>query len=120
MSRSITTLPNPLGSVIYENTNLGITVDANIRSGPTRVYQVTVDNTLNVAASYLAMFNAVTATLGSTVPDMILYVPAAVKANFTLDFAGINFATALSLACTTLPNGTVAPASAVSVAALMT
>lgn len=115
MSQSSTTNANPFGATTYANTNINATIVPNIRVGATTVYQVTIDNTNNSAISYLQCFDATTATVGTTAPNMILPCPATTKKTYFLDFTGEPFATALSLACTTTPTGAVNPASAVTV-----
>lgn len=116
MSQSSTTNANPFGAVTYSNSNINATIVPNIRIGATTVYQVTIDNTNNAAISYLQMFDAVTATVGTTAPNMILRCAPSTKKTIFLDIAtGEPFATALSLACTTTPTGSTNPASAVTV-----
>jgi hypothetical protein len=119
MARSITQNANPFAAVLYGNTNLTATVDANIRAGATIVYQIVIDNTNNGAPTYLQMFNNVAPTVGTTPPDMVLWCPGMGKRTYTLDFAGIQFGSGLSLTCTTTPAGSVNPAAAVSVYGLM-
>jgi hypothetical protein len=120
MSRSITQNANPFGAVLYENTALGATPDDNIRGGATTVYQVCVDNTANSAATYLNAWNNANPTVGSTPPDFSFLIPATSKKTITLDFTGILFGTALSLACTTTAGGSTAPNSNTIVYGLMT
>jgi|ERR1700737_2469112 len=119
MSKTLTTNANPYAAVNYGNTNLNATADTNIRGGATTVYVVTIDNTANVAKSYLQMFNNAAPTVGTTPPDAVLMVDVGVKRTFFLDFLGMPFATALSMACTTTPTGNTNPGSAVTVFALL-
>jgi hypothetical protein len=119
MSRAITQNANPFGAVLYGNTNLTATADTNVRGGSTTVYQFTVDNSANGAATYLVAYNNAAPTVATTPPDMIFLVAANSKKTFTLDFLGVPFSTALSLACVTTPMGNTSPSSAVAVYALI-
>jgi hypothetical protein len=99
---------------------MGTTVDA-VKATSTTVYQVFIDNTANAGApSYVKFFNLAqgSVVLGTTVPDEVIYVPAAARITqllYTSAAPGKIFATALSAACVTTGGtaGTVAPTSSV-------
>jgi hypothetical protein len=67
------------------------------------VYALSVDNTGNAAeAQYLALYNAVNPTLGTTAPDCLFLIPAATQVFLYLNMPnGIPFPTGLSIACAT-------------------
>lgn len=120
MSQSTTTNASPFGAVTYFNSSVNGTIVPNIRVGATTLYILRVDNTPNGgAASYLQLWNATTATVGTTQADMVVYCPQGVITELFLGQAGIAFTTALSMACTTTPHGSTNPGSAVTVYGLM-
>ena len=108
----------PSGALIYQNTDLAEVKDA-IKASSAVLYLIEIDNSLNAAeAEYLKLYNAASGgvTVGTTAPDMVIYIPAAAK--FTIAFpAGITFGTALTAACVTGAGtaGTTGPTSNVTV-----
>ena len=91
----------------------GTSVEDILKAGSGIVYAVEIDNTLNTAASYFKAYNVTAAvTVGTTVPDMVLYAPAATKITYVFP-RGITFATGLKTACVTTggTGGTTAPTS---------
>lgn len=113
-------IATPAAFSLYTDTNIGGSTVDGIKSSSARVYYIYVDNTLNAAASYVKLFNLASGstTVGTSVPDLILYVPASsvVTQSFVTAAApGLVFGTALSAACTTAGGtaGTTAPNSAV-------
>ena len=64
------------------------------------LYELELDNTANVAASYFKMYNTGTVTVGTTVPDWVIKVPASTKRSLVSP-DGFAFDTALSYAATT-------------------
>jgi hypothetical protein len=95
---STTPLKSPVGAAIVTDTALGAVADTDVRAGSTTVYMVDIDNTANSAASYVKLFNATAPTVGTTAPDVILWVGANVRKVFSLDLSGLFF-TNLSMAC---------------------
>jgi len=111
----------PSSEVIYTNTALGATKDA-VKASSAVVYLVTVDNTLNGAASYVKLWNALSGsvTVGSTAPDEIIMVPANSSTSrpyFTGSAGGVTYGTGLTVACVTAGGtaGVTAPTSNVPV-----
>jgi hypothetical protein len=93
-------LATPAGLFAYTDTALGNSADA-IKASSALLYSVFVDNSANVAATYVKLFNlaAGSVVVGTTAPDKIIYVPAgAVITEFFLTGAlvGVTFGTALS------------------------
>lgn len=71
-----------------------------LTAASTIIYAIEVDNTANSAISYLKLWNTNTVTVGTTVPDMILEVPA--SGSLSVYFPeGLTFPTAVSIACVT-------------------
>jgi hypothetical protein len=87
-------------------------VTGNVLLRSIKVLQKTGD----APALYLQLYNAASPTVGTTLPTMVLLVPAGLPsshARTTYDFSnnlgGINFGTALALAVTTTHDGAVGP-----------
>lgn len=83
-----------------------------VKASSTAVYQIELDNTANGAATYMRMYNTTsTVTVGTTVPDSIIMVPASVSRSWTVP-SGWTFGTGLvissgtsaTLATTTAPS----------------
>jgi hypothetical protein len=112
----------PPNIIQFNDTAMGSTVDA-IKASSAVVFSLLVDNTANGgAASYVKLFNLASGgvTLGTTVPDEVIYVPAGIKMThffYTGANPGKTFATALSAACVTAGGtaGVTAPVSSVPV-----
>lgn len=99
------TVASPAAEVVFTDTAMGATIDG-IKASSAKVYYVTVDNSLNVAASYVKLYNlgSGSVTVGTTVPDEVVYVPASVvitQVFSTGSAPGKTFGTALSAACVT-------------------
>lgn len=92
---------NPLiaNSVLFTATDLAEVAVA-VKASSAVIYQIEVDNTANAAASYLKIYNTGTVTVGTTVPDLVLMVPASVSRAVAIPL-GLTFGTAVSVACTT-------------------
>jgi hypothetical protein len=112
-------IQTPANVVIFTDTVVGNAVDA-IKASSAVLYYVIIDNTLNVAASYLKLYNLASGstTVGTSAPDQIIYCPA--SSLITVPFytgaaPGVVFGTALTAACVTAGGtaGTVSPSSAV-------
>lgn len=76
------------------------------------LYELELDNTANAAASYFKIYNTGTVTVGTTVPDWVVMVPASVSRSIVIP-SGLTFGTALSYAATTTggTTGSTAPTS---------
>ncbi len=93
---------NPLlsGAALFTDTdNAGTAVV--VKASSAVLYELELDNTANAcAASYFKAWNTGSVTVGTTVPDLVVMIPAATK--ITLVFpSGITFGTAMSFATTT-------------------
>ena len=118
---AITTInvSTPAVELIYTDTAIGNALDA-IKASSAKLYYVIVDNSANVAASYVKLFNVASGSviLGTTAPDEIIYVPASSVVThmlFTAAAPGKTFATALTAACVTTggTGGSTPPSSSV-------
>lgn len=80
------------------------------------LYELELDNTANGAASYFKIYNTGTVTVGTTVPDWVLMVPASVSRTLAIP-SGLTFGTAISYAATTTggTTGSTAPTSSFAV-----
>jgi hypothetical protein len=94
-------------------------VDA-IKASSAVLYWLSVDNTQNVATSYLKIYNLASGsiTVGTSAPDQIVFCPAGVITTvsfFTGAAPGMTFPTALSAVCVTTGGtaGTTPPSSSV-------
>ena len=112
---SVSNVPNLSGAILFQDTNSAGTAVV-VKASSTVLYEIELDNTANAAISYTKLFNTGTVSVGSTVPDTVLMIPASAK--ITLVFPnGVTFPTALS-ECTTTAGGTAgstSPSSAVAV-----
>ncbi|SRR6266550_671871 len=109
----------PAVEIIYNDTAIGSALDA-IKASSAKLYYVIIDNSLNVAATYVKLFNVASGsiTLGVTAPDEIIYAPASsiiTHMFFTSAAPGKTFATALTAAAVTTGGtaGTTPPSSSV-------
>lgn len=110
---------SPSNEIIFQDTAATNAANA-IKASSAKIYYIIVDNSLNVAASYLKLFNLASGsvTLGTTAPDFIAYIPASSIVTipfFTSAANGITFATALSYAVVTTGGtaGSTGPSSSV-------
>lgn len=116
------TLASPAGLVQFSDTAMGGTADA-VKASSALVYSVFVDNSANGgAASYVKLYNTASGsvTVGTTVPDEVIYVPAGAVITaylFTSTSPGKTFGTALTAACVTAGGtaGVTSPSSSVKV-----
>jgi len=122
MAISQVNISSPAGQIQFSDTAIGSTIDG-VKASSALVYSVFVDNTANGgAASYVKLYNLASGgvTVGTTVPDEVIYVPAGQQIEvfyFTKSTPGKTFGTALSAACLTTGGtaGVTAPSSAVTV-----
>jgi hypothetical protein len=108
----------PAGEILFTDSVIGAVVDAIKASSALALYAF-VDNSGNASATYVKFWNlaAGSVTLGTTVPDEVIYVPGLAKIThmfFTGAIAGKTFNSALSAAAVTTGGtaGVAAPASA--------
>jgi hypothetical protein len=117
---SITQVPIATPSAIFEftDTAMGNSADA-IKGSSAVLYWILADNSANAgAATYVKLYNvaAGSVTVGTTVPDYVLYVPASGRVTqvlYTNNSPGLTFGTALS-ACAVTSGGTAGTTSPVS------
>lgn len=83
------------GASLFTDTSNGATA-VNVKASSTVVYGLELDNTANAAATYLRIYNTTSPTVGTTVPDWIIMVPASVSRTITI-VAGLTFGTGLSI-----------------------
>ena len=117
MTMTVSTQVNPVATRLAVDLSLGATVQANVLGAPATLYLVEVDNTANAAAaSYVKLWDAVTAVVGTTPPNLVYMAPAATKVTYAIP-GGVAFAVGISVACVTAPGtaGTAAPTSSVPV-----
>lgn len=103
--------PGVGGLSVYSNTALAAT-KAVVKIGAASLYGYNIANP-NAAVTYVQFFNKLTAnvTVGTTVPDMVLTLPA----NGVLDSLGslsIDFSIGIVIAVTTTPTGSTAAVAA--------
>lgn len=95
---SVSNIPLLTGSILLVETAAGTAVTAKASSAV--LYELELDNTLNAAASFFKIFNTASVTLGTTVPDWVIMVPASVSRTMVIP-SGVTFGTALTYAATT-------------------
>ena len=100
------------GAILLTDTSAAATAVV-AKASSAVLYEIELDNTANAAATYLKLFNTGTVTVGTTVPDMVVMVPASVSRTVVVP-TGITFATALAYCAVTAGGtaGTTAPSSA--------
>lgn len=99
---------------LFQSTTIGATAVV-VSAASCVLHALELDNTANVAATFVRMHNTGTVTPGTTVPDQILMVPASTKITFIMP-GGVTFGTALTitagisaaLATTTAPSSSFA------------
>ena len=118
---SISNIPAaaPFGFSEYTDTNIGATADG-IKASSTVLTSVSINNTSNVATSYVKLYNVASGsvTVGSTVPDDVISVPANQTVTVVYQTAaspGKTFGNALSACCVTTGGtaGTISPSASV-------
>jgi len=107
--------PGTGGVGFYSNTALAAT-KAVVKASPATLFGWEIHNPA-AAITYIQIFNKLTAavTVGTTVPDLVLSVPATGVISGTLP-VGIDFSVGLVIAATTTAGGLTAPATAAVVA----
>lgn len=85
---------------VISDTDIDGTAEDNVNAGPATLLMADLDNALNGAISYFKAWNNVNPTVGTTVPDLILLVPASGRRTYYFH-GGIKFGTAFSFAAVT-------------------
>lgn len=101
-------------------TSATATPDNSVAGGAGLLLQVDIDNTGNLDAVYVKLYDHAGPTVGSTPPEWVLKCPASVRRIFNCT-PGSAFATNLSLACVTTggTGGSTSPQNAVTVRLLL-
>lgn len=105
MAISTVNVASPALESVYSSSSMQAVVEG-IKASSAKVYSVIVDNSLNVAATYVKLYNLASGSVvvGTTVPDEVIYVPASVIVThvlYTGAAPGKIFGTALSAAAAT-------------------
>lgn len=108
---AITQIPiqTPVNIVEFNDPSMGNSADA-IKSSSAVVYYIFADNSLNASPTYVKLYNLASGsvTVGTTVPDEVIYLPASSRIThilYTNSIPGKTFGTALS-ACAVTAGGT--------------
>lgn len=96
-------------TAIVQDTVATNALETDVRSGPTTLYGIYVDNTANTGLVYLKFFDAVNPTLGTDAPDMVLEIEGSTGGTSAVGDVfiplnggtGMAFANGLSFACVT-------------------
>jgi len=111
MTLSVSTQVSPIATrLIVQTTATNVPDNAVTGVAATTLYMIDIDNQGGDTA-YLKLYNAASATVGTTVPDMVVMMPAGTRRTLALP-EGLLFSTALSMACVTAGGtaGTTSPA----------
>jgi len=121
MAISTVNIASPVNETVYSSSSMQAVAEG-IKASSAKVYSVIIDNTLNVAATYVKLWNVASGSVvvGTTAPDEVIYAPAGVittHSMFTGAAAGKTFGTALTAAAVTTGGtaGVSNPSSAVAV-----
>jgi len=122
MAISQVDIASPSGLIQFTDTSMTNAVDA-VKASSALLYSIFIDNSLNSgAASYVKLFNLASGsvTVGTTVPDEVIFVPALAVVEvlyFTVTAPGKTFGTALTACCVTTGGtvGNTGPSSSVKV-----
>lgn len=104
---------------VVRDADADATLEADAGPGGITLYELQIDNSANTAAaSFVKIWNALTATVGTTAPDLIFRVPAAATLKLAIP-EGLALGTGFSFACVTAGGtaGTTGPTSDVSLIA---
>ena len=103
MSNSIFRVTPPFGRTTFTDTMLGAIADG-ISSGPTKVFKIIADNSLNSSESFVKLYSVGQPQVGTTPPVIVVYVGANTVVSqdllFGADSDGLTF-DALSACCVT-------------------
>ena len=108
---SASNIPLLTGATLLVDSSAAVVVV--VKASSAVLYELELDNTANAAVTYLRLYNATSATLGSTQYDSLILVPASVKITIVLP-SGVTFGTGLCYAAGTsaVVATTTAPSSA--------
>ena len=102
MATSVVTIASPAGLTKFKETDLdGTKAAVDATSGT--IHAIVIDNTANAAeVEYLKLWDSASGgvTVGTTAPDWVFKIPAAVKRTITF-LEGLAYGTALTAACVT-------------------
>ena len=117
---TLTNQNNPIGTKVVKLQAPNNSADANFTGASGTLYMLQLDNTANSAASYFKLCNATSATVGTTVPDLVIMIPASTKRTGIFP-EGIAFSAGFTAFCVTAGGtaGTTSPSSAVVVYAII-
>ena len=104
---AVSNIPVLTGATLLTDTAAAAVVV--VKASSAVLYELELDNTANSAATYLRLYNATTATIGTTQYDSLILVPASVKITIVLP-GGVTFGTGLCYAAGT--SATIATATA--------
>jgi hypothetical protein len=85
---------------VISDTDSDTTIENNVNDGPATIYGISIDNNANAAVEYSKFYNAVSAVVGTTAPDMILMSNASSRHMWVFT-NGLSFSTGLSFATVT-------------------
>jgi hypothetical protein len=115
MAVTTTPLSSPIATKLLKDTDSDATAEADVLSGTGTIFMVTIDNTANGAVSYTKIYDAASATVGTTAPDFILRTTASTKQTFVFGApgSGVALTTGLTFATVTAAGtaGTTSPTS---------
>ena len=96
------TLGYPAGTKLFQDTAQSSAAAVAVAVAGVTIYEIEIDNTMNAAqANYVKFFNSAGAIIvGTTIPDMVIMIPAAVKRSIVFP-EGIAFGTGLAIDTTT-------------------
>lgn len=118
MSISVVNVSSPSNEILYTSSAMGGTKEG-VKASSALLNNVIVDNSLNVAATYVKLWNLASGsvTVGTTDPDEIIYVPAGqviTHVLYTGALVGKTFSNGITAAAVTTggTGGVTSPASA--------
>lgn len=86
---------SPLGTKLVTDTLADSTAEANVTGATGSFYYVQIDNSENMAASFIKLRDATSATSSTAVPHWVLYAPASTLISYIV-YSGSPFAAGLS------------------------
>lgn len=105
MTAVVTPQASPLANSLAEISPADESLCANVFGGSGTLYMVEIDNSGNPAERvYVKLYDAATATVGTTDPDWIFNAPASERKTYAIP-AGVDFSVGLS-AATVISGGT--------------
>ena len=101
MAVSVTNLGSPLAIKLVVNDDTDGGGDDNVTGASGNIFLVEIDNTNNTLITYVRLYDATSATIGSTTPEIVFPAPAGTKLTYAIP-QGVAFGTGISMAaCTT-------------------